>query len=157
MFSNILVGVDRSEHSQAALEQAIDLASAEGAALTVLIAYSGILQWGPAALAPELVDQYLIGVQDDAKTLAADAAARIPTDLSAEMSWWTGHRRRRFLIRPRQASMTSSSSAHVGGATHPLCSRQREPRRTAPQSCSSADRARPLHREADHGSLRRRS
>jgi nucleotide-binding universal stress UspA family protein len=67
MFSSILIGVDRSGHARAALEQAIDLARAEGAALTVLIAYSGITQWGPAPLPPEAVDQYLIGVRDDAK------------------------------------------------------------------------------------------
>jgi nucleotide-binding universal stress UspA family protein len=85
MFSSILVGVDRSEHARVALEQAIDLASAEGAALTVVIAYSGIVQWGPAPLPAEAVDEYLIGVQDDAKAIAADAAATIPRDLSAQV------------------------------------------------------------------------
>jgi nucleotide-binding universal stress UspA family protein len=38
VFSSILVGVDRSEHARAALEQAIDLARAEGAAHTVVVA-----------------------------------------------------------------------------------------------------------------------
>jgi nucleotide-binding universal stress UspA family protein len=85
MFSSILVGVDRSEHARAALEQAIDLARAEGAALTVVIAYSGMIQWGPAPLPPELVDEYLIGVRDDAKAIAADTVARIPRDVSAQV------------------------------------------------------------------------
>ncbi len=85
MFSSILVGVDRSEHARVALDQAIDLAHAEAAALTVLIAYSGIVQWGPAPLPAELVDGYLIGVRDDAKALAAETIARIPADLAAQM------------------------------------------------------------------------
>jgi len=85
MFSSILVAVDRSEHARAALEQAIDLARAEGAALSVVIAYSGIIQWGPAPLPPEAVDEYLIGVRDDAKALAAETAARIPAELAAQM------------------------------------------------------------------------
>ena len=85
MFSSILVGVDRSEHARVALEQAIDLARAEGAAMTVLVAYSGVIQWGPAPLPPDAVDEYLTGVQDDAKALAAEVAARIPADLAAQM------------------------------------------------------------------------
>lgn len=85
MFSSILVGVDRSEHAWVALEQAIDLARAEGAAMTVLVAYSGVIQWGPAPLPPDAVDEYLTGVQDDAKALAAEVAARIPADLAAQM------------------------------------------------------------------------
>jgi nucleotide-binding universal stress UspA family protein len=85
MFSSILVGVDRSEHARAALDQAIDLARAEGATLTVVVAYSGVIQWGPAPLPPDAVDQYLIGVRDDAKALAAETAARIPTDVAAHM------------------------------------------------------------------------
>lgn len=85
MFSRILVGVDRSEHARVALEQAIDLARAEGAAMTVLVAYSGVIQWGPAPLPPDAVDEYLTGVQDDAKALAAEVAARIPADLAAQM------------------------------------------------------------------------
>lgn len=85
MFRSILVGVDRSEHARAALDQAIDLARAEGAALTVVIAYSGNVQWGPAPLPPEAVDEYLRGLRDDAKALAADTAAKIPADLAAQM------------------------------------------------------------------------
>ena len=85
MFSSILVGVDRSAHARVALEQAIDLATAEGAALTVVIAYSGRIQWGPAPLSPELVDEYLKGVQDDAKAIAADTTATIPSKLSAQV------------------------------------------------------------------------
>ena len=53
--------------------------------MTVLIAYSGVLQWGPAPLPPDAVDEYLIGVRDDAKALAAEVAARIPADLAAQM------------------------------------------------------------------------
>ena len=85
MFSSILVGVDRSEHARVALDQAIDLARAEGATLTVVVAYSGVIQWGPAPLPPDAVDEYLIGVRDDAKALAAETAARIPADLAAQM------------------------------------------------------------------------
>jgi nucleotide-binding universal stress UspA family protein len=52
MFTSIVVGVDRSEHAKVALSQAVDIARTQKATLTVLVAYSTLMPWGPCRKAP---------------------------------------------------------------------------------------------------------
>ncbi len=51
MFHNILVSIDASRHSEAALTEAIDLAQSGNARLTILIAVPKPTTWAPTAAA----------------------------------------------------------------------------------------------------------
>jgi nucleotide-binding universal stress UspA family protein len=86
MFKSIVVGVDRSQHAQAALAQAVDIARTQQSALTVVIAYSTVMPWGPVAPLPQSsVDDFLAGIRADAKALADETAAAIPKELNADI------------------------------------------------------------------------
>lgn len=86
MFTKILVGVDRSEHAHVALSQAIDIASTQQASLTVLVAYSTIMPWGPVAPLPQsAVDEFIHGVRNEAQAIADEAKQGIPADVKSEV------------------------------------------------------------------------
>jgi nucleotide-binding universal stress UspA family protein len=86
MFASILVGVDRSEHAQVALTQAIDIARAEKASLTVLAAYSTQMSWGPVAPLPQsVVDEYVESVRTEAQAIADQAKKAIPPEVKAQV------------------------------------------------------------------------
>lgn len=86
MFKSIVVGVDRSQHAQAALAQAVDIARTQQSALTVVIAYSTVMPWGPVAPLPQSsIDDFLAGIRADAKALADETAAGIPKELNADI------------------------------------------------------------------------
>jgi nucleotide-binding universal stress UspA family protein len=86
MFKSIVVGVDRSQHAQAALAQAVDIARTQQSALTVVIAYSTVMPWGPVAPLPQsAIDEFLAGIRADAKSLADETAASIPKELNADI------------------------------------------------------------------------
>ncbi|HVC40478.1 MAG TPA: universal stress protein [Candidatus Saccharimonadales bacterium] len=86
MFTSILVGVDRSQHAQVALTQAIDIARTQNASLTVLVAYSTLMPWGPVAPLPQsAVDEFVAGVRRDAQEIADGAKGAIPAELNAEV------------------------------------------------------------------------
>jgi nucleotide-binding universal stress UspA family protein len=86
MFTSILVGIDRSQHAQVALTQAADIARTQKASLTVLVAYSTLMPWGPVAPLPQsAVDEYVAGVRSDAQAIADEAKSAIPAEVSAEI------------------------------------------------------------------------
>jgi nucleotide-binding universal stress UspA family protein len=84
MFKSIVVGVDRSEHAQVALTQAIDIARTQKAALTVVVAYSTVMPWGPVAPLPQsAVDDFVAGIRAEAQAIADEAAASIPKEVTS--------------------------------------------------------------------------
>jgi nucleotide-binding universal stress UspA family protein len=86
MFKSIVVGVDRSEHAKVALSQAVDIARTQQAALTVVVAYSTLMPWGPVAPLPQsAVDEFVASIQADAKAIAEEAKASIPAEVKAEV------------------------------------------------------------------------
>ena len=86
MFKSIVVGVDRSEHAQAALAQAVDIARTQQSALTVVVAYSTVMPWGPVAPLPQsAVDDFVNGILADAKAIADQATAAIPKEVQSHV------------------------------------------------------------------------
>src|ERR1700692_4691466 len=86
MFTSLLVGVDRSQHAQVALSQAVDIARTQKASLTVLVAYSTLMPWGPVAPLPQsAIDEFIVGVRIDAQAIADEAKSAIPAEVSAEV------------------------------------------------------------------------
>jgi nucleotide-binding universal stress UspA family protein len=86
MFKSIVVGVDRSEHAQEALSQAIDIARTQAASLTVVIAYSTVMPWGPVSPLPQsAVDDFVKGMAADAQAIADETTAAIPKDVKSEV------------------------------------------------------------------------
>lgn len=86
MFTSILVGIDRSQHAQVALSQAVDIARTQNASMTVLVAYSTLMAWGPVAPLPQkAIDEFVLGVRSDAQAIANEARRAIPPEVSAEI------------------------------------------------------------------------
>jgi nucleotide-binding universal stress UspA family protein len=86
MFKSIVVGVDRSEHSQVALTQAVDIARTQKAALTVVVAYSTVMPWGPVAPLPQsAVDDFVAGIRAEAKAIADEATTGIPKEVTSKV------------------------------------------------------------------------
>jgi nucleotide-binding universal stress UspA family protein len=86
MFKSIVVGVDRSEHAQVALTQAVDIARTQKAALTVVVAYSTVMPWGPVAPLPQsAVDDFVAGIHAEAQAIADEAAAAIPKEVTSKV------------------------------------------------------------------------
>ena len=86
MFTSVLVGVDRSQHARAALTHAVDIARTQHASLTVLVAYSTLMPWGPVApLQQAAVDEFIAGVRGEAESIADDAKGTIPSEVKSEV------------------------------------------------------------------------
>jgi nucleotide-binding universal stress UspA family protein len=86
MFKSIVVGIDRSEHAKVALTQAIDIARTQGSTLTVVVAYNTVMSWGNVAPIPQdAVDEFIAGIRADAQSIADEASATIPKEVTSNV------------------------------------------------------------------------
>lgn len=80
MFTSILVGVDRSRHARAAVREAVDIARAERARLTLITVYSSQVPWlmtmAPGGLSQRTIED-LVGTTRTAAQETLDAATAL--------------------------------------------------------------------------------
>ena len=86
MFTKILAACDGSKHARAALNQAVDIARAEKASLTILTSYSTVLTWpgvGFGALSQTVFDELMASARADAQKVVDEAVATLPPGMTA--------------------------------------------------------------------------
>ncbi|HUJ35272.1 MAG TPA: universal stress protein [Solirubrobacteraceae bacterium] len=81
MFRNILVSIDGSEHSDRALDEAIDIARADQARLTILTAINQPPVWAASAMAAGACAVTAADLEKEAVELMRRAVKRVPDDL----------------------------------------------------------------------------
>jgi nucleotide-binding universal stress UspA family protein len=81
MFRNILVSVDGSRHADQALGEAIDIAQAGRARLTLLTAVKACPSWAYSPVSAAAARQLSSELEREAQTVMRDAVARVPNDL----------------------------------------------------------------------------
>ncbi|MEO6798101.1 MAG: universal stress protein [Candidatus Dormibacter sp.] len=96
MFHRIVVAVDGSAHAAAALKQAIDIAWAQQASLTLITAWQPFNYAYAGAgmgLAPPIEDGQAVtaGIKADARLVLDAAAKTVPAEISVEAHLLEGH------------------------------------------------------------------
>ena len=81
MFHNILVSIDGSDHSDRALHEAIDMARADQARLTILTAINQAPVWAASAMAAGACAVSAADLEKEAVDLMRRAVARVPKDI----------------------------------------------------------------------------
>jgi nucleotide-binding universal stress UspA family protein len=81
MFRNILVSVDGSEHSDRALDEAIDIARADQARLTILTAIPQPPVWAASAMAAGATAVSAAELEKEAVDIMRRAVKRVPADV----------------------------------------------------------------------------
>ena len=81
MFRNIIVSVDGSEHSDRALDEAIDIACADQARLTILTAVTQPPVWAASAMAAGAYAVSAADLEKEAVDLMRRAVKRVPDDV----------------------------------------------------------------------------
>jgi nucleotide-binding universal stress UspA family protein len=81
MFRNILVSVDGSDHSDRALDEAIDIARADQARLTILTAVNQPPVWAASAMAAGAYAVSAADLEKEAVDLMRRAVKRVPDDV----------------------------------------------------------------------------
>jgi nucleotide-binding universal stress UspA family protein len=86
VFTHILIGVDGSEHGQAAIREAVDIAMTQGASLSILTVYSTLLAWPAtmgAGIPQEVLDDFAQGRLAEARETLEETVASLPTGVEA--------------------------------------------------------------------------
>jgi nucleotide-binding universal stress UspA family protein len=81
MFRNILVSVDCSDHAQRALEEAIDIARAGNARITILTAINQPPAWCASSIAVSAAAVTAAELEREAIQVMQRAVARVPNDI----------------------------------------------------------------------------
>jgi nucleotide-binding universal stress UspA family protein len=81
MFHNILVSIDGSPHSEQALSEAIDIAQADRARLTLITAVRACPSWAYSPVSAGAARQLSSEFEREAHNAMNNAIARIPDDL----------------------------------------------------------------------------
>ncbi len=82
MFHNILVCVDGSVHAEHALDEAIDLAVAANARVTILTAVPRPSFWATSPATAQAIERLTVDLERDARKALDAAVARIPASVS---------------------------------------------------------------------------
>jgi nucleotide-binding universal stress UspA family protein len=81
MFHDILVSIDGSPHADQALSEAIDIAQADRARLTLLTAVRSCPSWAYSPVSAGAARQLSVEFEREAQQVMRDAVARVPDDL----------------------------------------------------------------------------
>jgi nucleotide-binding universal stress UspA family protein len=81
MFRNIIVSVDGSKHARQALAEAIDLASASRARLTIMTAVPQPSSWAQVPASAAAVAELCAQLERDSETTLREAARQVPPDV----------------------------------------------------------------------------
>jgi nucleotide-binding universal stress UspA family protein len=81
MFRNILVSIDGSPHAEQALSEAIDIAQAGRARLTLLTAVKACPSWAYSPVSAAAARQLSSELEREAQRVMRAAVARVPDDL----------------------------------------------------------------------------
>ena len=81
MFRNILVSIDGSPDADQALSEAIDIAQAGRARLTLLTAVKACPSWAYSPVSAAAARQLSLELEREAQRVMRDAVARVPDDL----------------------------------------------------------------------------
>lgn len=81
MFRNILVSIDGSPHADQALTEAIDIAQAGRARLTLLTAVKACPSWAYSPVSAAAARQLSSELERESQKVMRDAVARVPDDL----------------------------------------------------------------------------
>jgi nucleotide-binding universal stress UspA family protein len=81
MFRDILVSIDGSRHADQALSEAIDIAQASRARLTLLTAVKACPSWAYSPVSAAAARQLTLELEREAQRVMRDGVARVPDDL----------------------------------------------------------------------------
>jgi nucleotide-binding universal stress UspA family protein len=81
MFHNILVSIDGSAHADEALSEAIDIAQAHRARLTLLTAVGKCPSWAYSPASAGATQQLAVDLEREAQKVMREALGRVPGDL----------------------------------------------------------------------------